>query len=43
MTANCINPDCNKEPSYNCSSETITLYCYNHKKNDMIDFDELRW
>ena len=42
MPANCINPDCSKEPNYNYNNKTLPLYGYDHEKDDMIGFDELR-
>jgi len=38
MPAKCINPDCNKAPSYNYINETKRLYYKEHKLVDMVDF-----
>ena len=37
MPYKCINPDCNKQSSYNYSNETKPLYCNQHKLVDMVD------
>jgi hypothetical protein len=33
----CNNPDCNKIPSYNYINEKKSLYCKDHKLDNMID------
>ena len=33
----CKEKDCTKRPSFNIESETKALYCFEHKKEGMID------
>ena len=33
----CIYLNCKKQPNYNLEGETKGLYCFSHKKEEMID------
>ena len=33
----CIDQNCLKLPNFNIPTETIGLYCYKHKKENMIN------
>ena len=37
MKHKCMYDNCLKRPKYNLPTETIPLYCYEHKKENMID------
>ena len=42
MPQKCINIDCTKIPSFNLPNKTETLYCFEHKKENMIDIKSKR-
>ena len=37
MSYLCKNPNCNKNPSFNYKGESKRLYCFNHKKENMVN------
>ena len=37
MPYKCVQPTCNKQPSYNYEGETKALFCFNHKLENMIN------
>lgn len=42
MVLKCIYQDCPKYANYNYSIKTEALYCYDHKKENMIDIKNKR-
>ena len=38
----CIHEGCGKHPVFNLPTETTALYCFEHKKENMIDIKHKR-
>ena len=42
VSKRCIEPNCEKQPTYNIKGTTKRLYCFEHKKDGMIDVKNIR-
>ena len=42
MPKKCIEVECNKFASFNISGEKYGIYCFNHKKDDMVNVNIIR-